>query len=258
VWVGWQALIDTEITVSNECSIDKVSADCKPIVQAALECYRRDLDKLLVSVRLLGSAARGEGVPGVSDIGFVGLVSMSPDAYQRDKMATDSKRLTRNHQCVSLVGLEIEIKGRVQPLREFIFQTDSVCIWGSDVYSATEKTMAKSSLAKLTTPDFSKLMSGYRQRLKGSLNGQELGQFGRSVGKEILRCFRKYLVLRLGVYRKSTTDIHNQLVTYFPDKSETFNCLLRLYEQAVERKEELLEILKMAQASHASFENASL
>ena len=118
--------------------------------------------------------------------------------------------------------------------------------------------MSKSSLAKLTTPDFNKMVVGYRQRLKGSLNSQELGQFGRSVGKGILRCFRKYLILRLGVYRKSTADIHNQLVAYFPDKSETFNCLLRLYEQPVERKDELLQILKMAQASHASLENASL
>lgn len=191
-------MVETEVTVPNECSIDKVSADCRPIVQAALECYRRGLDKLLVSVRLLGSAARGEGVFGASDIGFVGLVSMSPDAHQRDTVAIESKRLTRNHQCVSLVALEIEIKGRVQPLNEFIFQTDSVCIWGADVYSATERRMAKSSLARLTTPDFNKLMSGYRQRLKGSLNDQELGQFGRSVGKEILRCFREVPCSSLG------------------------------------------------------------
>lgn len=249
-------MVETEITVPNECSIDKVSTDCKPIVQAALECYRRDLDKLLVSVRLPGSVARGESVFGVSDIGFVGLVSMSPDAHQRDMVAADSKRLTRNHQCVSVVGLEVEIKGRIQPLREFIFQTDSICLWGTDVYSATEKRMAKSSLARLTTPDFDKTISGYRQRLK-ALESQDLGEFGRSVGKEMLRCFRKYLILRLGVYRKSAADIHNQLVTYFPEKAETFNCLLRLYEQPVERKDELLEILKMAQASHASLENTS-
>ena len=182
-------MTETEITVANECSIEKVSADCMPIVQAGLECFRRDLDKLLVSVRLLGSVARGDSVYGVSDIGFVGLVSMSPDAHQRDTVATDSKRLTRNHQCVSVVGLEIGVKGRVQPLHEFIFQTDSVCIWGADVYSAKEKRMAKSSLAKLTTPDFDKTVSGYRQRLKSSLDSQQLGQFGRSVGKEILGAF---------------------------------------------------------------------
>jgi uncharacterized protein len=251
-------LVETEIAVPNECSIDKVNADCRPIVQDALECYKRDLDKLLISVRLLGSAARGESVFGVSDIGFVGLVSMSPDAHQRDMMAADAKRLTRSHQCVSVVGLEIEIKGRIKPLREFILQTDSICLWGADVYSATEKRIAKSTIARLTTPDFDRIVAGSRQRLKGSLDGQELGQFGRLVGKELLRCFRKYLVLRLGVYRKSTTDIHNQLVRYFPEKGETFNCLLRLYEQPVERKDELLEILKMAQASHASLENASL
>ena len=172
-------------------------------------------------------------------------------------IAADAKRLTRNYQCVSVVDLEIEIKGRVQPQREFILRTDSVRIWGADVYSATETKVPNVSLAKLTTPDFSKLLAGYRQRLKGSLSKEELGQFGRLIGKEVLKCFRKHLILRLGVYRKSATDIHNQLLMYFPGNSETFNCLLRIYEQPVERKEELLEILKMAQASYEGLEKAS-
>lgn len=249
--------METEITIPNECSLDKVGADYKPIVTAAIESYRRDLDKLLVSIRLLGSAARGESVFGVSDIDFVGLVSMNPDAHQRDMIAADAKRLTRNYRCVSAVDLEVEIKGRVQSPREFIFRTDSVCIWGADAYSATETKVSNVSLAKLTTPDFNKLMSGYRQRLKGSLNKEELGQLGRSVGKDVLKCFRKFLVLRLGVYRKSATDIHSQLAMYFPENSETFKCLLRIYEQPVERKDELLEILKMAQASYEGLEKTS-
>jgi hypothetical protein len=250
--------METEIIIPNECSLDKVGSDYRPIVNAAIESYRRDLDKLLVSIRLLGSAARGESVFGVSDIDFVGLVSMNPDAHQRDMIAADSKRLTRSHQCVSVVDLEIEIKGRVQPQRELIFRTDSVCIWGADLYSATETKVSNASLARLTTPDFHRLMAGYRQHLRDALNKDELGRVGRSIGKDLLRCFRKYLVLRLGVYRKSTADIHSQLLMYFPEKSETFNCLLRICEQPVERKEELLEILKMAQASYEGLEKASV
>ncbi len=249
--------METEITIPNECSLDKVGSDYKPIVAAAIESYRRDLDKLLISIRLVGSAARGESVFGVSDIDFVGLASTSPDTHQRDMIAADSKRLTRNYQCVSVVDLEIEIKGRVQPQRELIFRTDSVCLWGTDAYSATATKVSNVTLAKLTTPDFNKLMSGYRQHLKGPLDKEELGQFGRSVGKDVLRCFRKFLILRLGIYRKSATDIHNQLVMYFAENSETFKCLLRIYEQPVERKDELLEILKMAQASYESLESAS-
>lgn len=250
--------METEITIPNECSLEKVGPDYKPILPAAIESYKRDLDKLLVSVRLLGSAARGENVLGASDIDFVGLVSMNPDTHQREMVATDSKRLTRNYQCVRRVDLEIEIKGRVPPEREFIFRTDSVCIWGADGYSATETKLSNAALARLTTPDFGRLMAGYRQRLKGSLNNDELGQLGRSIGKDLLKCFRKYLVLRLGVYRKSAADIHSQLVMYFQESGETFNCLRRIYEQPVERKEELLEILKMAQASYVGLEKASV
>ncbi len=250
--------METEVAIPNECSLERIGTDCKPIVNAAIESYRRDLDKLLVSIRLIGSAARGESVFGVSDINFVGLASMNPDTHQRDMIAADSKRLTRNYQCVSAVDLQIDIKGRVQPQREFIFRTDSICIWGADAYTATETKLSNASLARLTTPDFNRLMAGYRQRLKGSLNEEELGRFGRVIAKDILKCFRKYLVLRLGVYRKSVTDIHSQLLMYFPEKSETFNCLLRIYEKPVERKEELIEILKMAQGSYEGLEKLSV
>ena len=52
--------METEITIPNECSLDKVGSDCKPIVNTAIESYRRNLDKLLVSIRLLGSTAAGK------------------------------------------------------------------------------------------------------------------------------------------------------------------------------------------------------
>ena len=249
--------METKITVPNECSVAKIASDHGPIVRDVVATYRRSFDKLLVSVRLLGSAARGESAFGLSDIGFVGLVSMNPDAFQRETIAVAARKLTLAYQCVSKVDLETEIKGRVSPSREFIFRTDSICIWGADDYMVADVTMSNTALSKLTTPDFNKLMAGYRQQLKGPMDMEELGRLGRSAGKDILRCFRKYLVLRLGVYRKSATDIHSQLLMYFPQKKETFDCLLRLYEQPVERRDELLQILKIAQASYESLEKES-
>jgi predicted nucleotidyltransferase len=251
-------MIETEITIPNECSFDKVGSDYKPIVQSAIDSYKRSLDKLLVSIRLMGSVARGESVFAVSDIDFVALVSMNPDAHQRDTIESDARKLTLNQQCVRKVDLEIEIKGRVSPSRELIFRTDSICIFGTDDYSSTETRISNTTLAKLITPDFNSLMSGYRQRIKSSIDGEELGKFGRSVGKDVLKCFRRYLILHYGVYRKSASDIHTQLAMYYPEHIETFNCLLRIYEQPVERQDELLQILKMAQTSYESLGKASL
>jgi len=246
--------MEANVIVPNECSLDKVSPDCMQIVNAAVESYRRDLDKLLVSIRLIGSVARGENVFGVSDIDFVGIVSMNPDAHQRDSIAADSQRLTRNHKCISVVDLEVEIKGRIQPQREFILRTDSICVWGADSYTSTETKLTNSSLAKLTTPDFNSVIAGFRQNLKGSLNAEQLGHLGRLIGKGLLKCFRKYLILKFGVYRKSAADTCNQLLMYFPNKSDLFNYLLRIHEQPAERKEELLEILKMAKAAYMVLE----
>ena len=86
--------METEITIPNECSLDKVGSDCKPILQAAIECYRRDLDKLLVSIRLLGSAARGESVFGVSDIELCWLGFNEPG---RTPTRHDCSRCKKTH-----------------------------------------------------------------------------------------------------------------------------------------------------------------
>ena len=143
----------------------------------------------------MGSVARGEATLGSSDIDFVALTSMNPDIDQRNMLTSVSKQMTGKYSCVSRVDMEIEIKGRVSVSREFIFQTDSICLWGEDNYTKTDLKMSNVILSKLVTPDFNGLLSGYRQRLRNPILDEELGQLCRGVGKDVLKCFRKYLIL---------------------------------------------------------------
>lgn len=249
--------METEIAVVNDCSLEKVARDYAPIIDEAVGAYRRNLDKLLMSVRLLGSVPRGEAALGVSDIGFVALASMNPGSDQRNMLAAESKRMTAKYPCVSSVDLQVEIKGRVSPARAFIFQSDSVCVWGEDTYSQTETRMSNLALAKLITPDFDKLLSGYRQRLKAPIQAEELTHLCRSVSNEVLRCFRKYLILRLAIYRKGMADIHDQLVTYYPGETDTFGRLLRIHDQPVDKREDLLDILRSAHETFRTMETAA-
>ena len=250
--------METEITIFNDCSLDKVGRDYMPIIDDAVGAYRRNLDKLLLSIRLIGSVPRGEATFGSSDIDFVALTSMNPGADQRKLLAAESKRLTGKYSCVSRVDLEIEIKGRVPIAREFIFRSDSICVWGGDTYAKTDSRISNVALSKLTTPDFNELLSGYRQRLRNPIHAEELGQLCRSVGKDVLKCFRKYLILKLAIYRKGATDIHDQLVTYFPEETDTFDRLLRIHEQPVQRREDLLDILRGANESFRKMEKTAV
>jgi len=249
--------METQITIGNDCSLDRVGRDYTVIIEDAVGAYRRNLDKLLLSVRLMGSVPRGEASFGSSDIDFVALAAMNPGADQRNMLAAESKRLTGKYSCVSHVDLEIEIKGRVLAAREFIFRSDSICVWGDDAYPKTDTKMTNVALSKLVTPDFIQLQSGYRQRLKAPIHGQELGQLCRSVSKDVLKCFRKYLILKLAVYRKGAIDIHDQLVMYFPQETDTFDRLLKIHEQPVER-EDLLDILRGASDSFKRMEKTAI
>ena len=250
--------METEITISNHCSLDKVGRDYTPIIDDAVGAYRRNLDKLLLSIHLMGSVPRGEAAFGLSDIDFVALISMNPGADQRNMLAAESKRLTAKYSCVSSVDLEIEIKGRVSKAREFIFRSDSICVWGDDMYAATDMRTSNVALAKLVTPDFDQVLSGYRQRLKNPIHAEELGQLCRSVSKDVLKCFRKYLILKLAVYRSGIADIHDQLVTYFAVETDLFDRLLKIYEQPLEKREDLLDILRSASESFRKMEKTAV
>ena len=248
--------METQITIGNDCSLDKVGQDYAAIVEDAIGAYQRNLDRLLLSVRLIGSVPRGDAISGASDINFVALASMNPGADQRNMLALESKRLTAKYSCVSHVDLEIEIKGRIPAAREFIFRSDSICVWGTDAYPKADIRMSNVALSKLVTPDFNQLLSGYRQRLKAPIHGEELEHLCRSVGKDVLKCFRKYLILKLAVYRKGTIDIHDQLIAYFPEATDTFDRLLRIHEQPVER-EDVLDVLRSASESFKKLEKTA-
>ena len=164
--------METQITIGNDCSLDKVGQDCAAIVGDAIGAYQRNLEKLLLSVRLMGSVPRGDAIFGESDIDFVALASMNPGADQRNMLTSESKRLTAKYSCVSHVDLEIEIKGRIPAAREFIFRSDSICVWGTDAYPKADIRMSNVALSKLVTPDFNQLLSGYRERLKALYMGR--------------------------------------------------------------------------------------
>jgi hypothetical protein len=250
--------METEISISNDCSREKVASDYAPIIDDAVGAYRRNLGKLLLSVRLMGSVPRGEATIGLSDIDFVALTSMNAEADNRSMLVAESKRLSAKYPCVGRVDLEIEIKGRVTTAREFIFRSDSICIWGDDTYRNTDIRMSNIALAKLITPDFDKLLSGYRQRLKNPIQAEELGQLCRSVGKEVLKCFRRFLILKYALYKKGAIDIHDQLVSYFPQETDTFDRLLGIHEQPVQRREDLLDVLRSATESFRRLEKVAV
>ena len=173
-------------------------------------------------------------------------------------LEAESKRLTAKYPCVGRVDLEVEIKGRVTAARDFIFRTDSICVWGDDTYAKTDTKMSNIALAKLVTPDFDKLLSGYRQRLKNPIQAEELGQLSRSVGKDVLKCFRRFLILKLALYKKGAVDIHDQLVSYFPQETHIFDRLLGIHEQPIQKREDLLDVLRGCAESFKRMEKAAV
>ena len=99
--------MEAELTIHNDCSLSNVGSDFQPVMEEAIGSYRRHLEELLVSIRLLGSVARGEAVFGVSDITFVATTARTPEIVHRNGLTADAIRMTRRNVCVSRVDMEL-------------------------------------------------------------------------------------------------------------------------------------------------------
>jgi len=75
------------VLVRNTCAWSKVDRPYRPICVAAVEAYQLIFTKDLLTVRLLGSVARGEASPEASDIDFLVLVQRAPRSAELEALA---------------------------------------------------------------------------------------------------------------------------------------------------------------------------
>ncbi len=239
----------TTIIVRNNCSLSRVDALFAPIIGEAVEAYRVCLGGLLVSVRLMGSVARGEAKAAESDIDFVGFTTQPCEDSALANLMVRAHDLTLRHACVSRVDLETEVHGQTDPSREFIFRTDSVCVWGADTYPERSVTILPEVLAAQNSPDLGQLVATYRKRVAQATDGAELRTYSRWIGKDLLKSFRRNLILDHAVYDKTPAKIHRRLVEFYPVHRETMDLLLGLYEAPTSDAQKLLLALRMAETA---------
>jgi predicted nucleotidyltransferase len=75
-----------KVLVRNTCSRAKVDACYEPLIAAAIQTYRTLFEDELVDVRLMGSVARGEAIPGQSDIDFLALLREVPQPAMLERL----------------------------------------------------------------------------------------------------------------------------------------------------------------------------
>jgi len=95
------------VIVPNRCSFAKVALLFQPLLGEAVIAYQQIFNHDLVSIRLLGSVARGEAIPGESDIDFMALLQAPASAGAAEALKDAARDLLQLHPLISRVDLEV-------------------------------------------------------------------------------------------------------------------------------------------------------
>ena len=195
----------------------------------------------------MGSVARGDARPRLSDIDFVAIIKELPSKDVQVSLIERARDLSSRHACVSKVDLEIEVLGQVDPSREFIFITDSLSLLGSDIYRQGSVTIDAGLLARQNTPDLGHLLQIYKRGVTDSRTDKELLQYSLWIGKDLLKSFRARMLSDHGIYERTAERISAALTRLYPTESGTFAFLFRLYNEPTPDRDLLLRSLSVAE-----------
>jgi len=202
------------------------------------------------NLRLLGSVARGEAIPGESDIDFLALGG--PDVP--DHLGRREDMLRRAYPVVARVDLEAECLDRLSEFRRLVLSSDSLSVFGTDQLTRPRQYVDRAELARLVTPQTRALIRGYRAAVEdlAANNSDLLSRYARVVGKDLLRCLRQVALLRGGAYEKNIGAIYEQVLALVPEHRSLAEALYALYRDPCAGKDVVLQILDEAAKHLAS------
>jgi hypothetical protein len=243
-------LVDDLLTVRNPCSREKIEPCFRPIVEVALTVYAEILGALVQETRLMGSVARGDAQVPFSDIDFIALLSDEPMAGQAEAIARRATELTGQFSCVSKVDLEAVALGALGEARRFILNSDSVHLWGEDLFPLREQHVSGKKLADLLTPNLGGVLKGRLEAVRELSESDHamLVQWSRWSGKDILKSLREHALLAGGTYERTVQGIRDQLRFYMSEHTPLIDDLYELYVRPEPNRGRILSVLSRAEA----------
>ena len=234
--------------VRNTCAWGKLDRRYLPLIEAVLAIYRALFGADLLNVRLLGSVARGEAIPGTSDIDFLALARRPPRPAELEHLARQELELRRTYPVVEGVDLEAEWLDTLSAFRRFVLSSDSLSLFGVDQLTRRRQYVDRAELARLVTPDWHALIGGYRACVVAldASERERLARYARVIGKDLLRCLRQVALLRGGPYDTSIEAIYEHVSALAPEHRSLAEALYGLYRRPDVDKQVVLRVLDEA------------
>ena len=99
------------------------------------------------------------------------------------------------------VDRDVEEEGKIEKGGESIFTSDSISIWGNEMFP--EKEMKPEKTARNNTPGLCFLLKKYKNGVLDCKNSEKTKQCSRWIGKDMKKSMRYRLLVEKNVYEAS-------------------------------------------------------
>ena len=131
---------------------------------------------------------------------------------------------------------------------ELILRTDSISIYGSDIYTVDKYSILNTELANLWNPNLDLILKEYREELlSGKLSNEEIKKYSRFTGKDIMKCLQRKILLEYGVWERSVCNMYNSLKEHMPEYSSLYDSLWDLYWLPTDDIERIILVIKQTE-----------
>lgn len=144
------------------------------------------------SAYLYGSIARGDAVPGRSDLDVVLVLADKPALQDSLQIESARRALECRHPEVSKVDFDVGFLEEVQTPENlhrwgFWLRHHCRCIYGYDLSRDFEPFRPSRTIARAVNGDFSSVLERYAQRIDTEADGATLARFRREASRKLIR-----------------------------------------------------------------------
>ncbi len=202
-----------------------------PLLEALTTGLPRQFPALIHSIYLYGSVARGEAIPGVSDLDITLLLTKPADSEALQRLEAWRQAFQLEQRIVSKVDFDIGSVGEaLNPAHchswGFWLKHHCRCLWGEDVSAAFPLFQPDRRIALAVNADLYRVLTRYREQLLQARTVSDERRLKREAARKLIRATNMLRAEESEFWPTTLTDYAEQLLARYPEQQAEMTYLL--------------------------------
>lgn len=202
-----------------------------PLLEALTAELPRQFPALIHSIYLYGSVARGEALPGVSDLDITLLLIKPADSGTLQRLEVWRQAFQLEQRIVSKVDFDIGcVDEALAPEHHdswgFWLKHHCRCLWGEDVSAVFPLFRPDRRIALAVNADVRRVLARYREQLLLAEPSSDERRLKREAARKLIRATNMLRAEESEFWPTTLTDYAEQLLARYPEQQAEMTYLL--------------------------------